>query len=50
MKAFINLLIKTDVYSTVEDIEDAVLALFEEEAESLKVIWSKSSEANRQTV
>ncbi len=43
MKAFINLLIETKDYEDVERLEDAVLHLCEEEG--LKVIWSKSKEA-----
>jgi len=43
MKAFITLLIQSDVYSDAEQFEDAILHLCEEEG--LKVIWSKSNEA-----
>ncbi len=46
MKAFINLLILTNEYNTAEEVEDALLALLEEnETEGFKVIWSKSREA-----
>jgi len=43
MKAWINLLIRTDAYDDPERLEDLIVHLAEEE--SLKVLWSKSSEA-----
>ncbi len=44
MKAFINLLVVTDAYDGPLQVEDAVLALIEEDM-VMKVIWSKSKEA-----
>ena len=43
MKAFINVLIKTDAYEDKDMILDAVLTALQ--AEGLEVVWSKASEA-----
>lgn len=42
MKAFVNLLIETDLDDTPEQLEDGVCYVLETES-SYKVLWSKSS-------
>lgn len=45
MKAFVNILIKTDAYDNPEELLENVIALCEQDG--LKVVWSKAKEAKK---
>jgi hypothetical protein len=44
MKAKINLIVVSDAYEEVEEIEELICGLIEDEG--MKVIWKKSEEAD----